>query len=1101
MTRPVIAALGVARRQLFIGIVVALAACGAGSDSVSGPGSADSASADFSRSTRARIISTVSVTSTASTVNFGSTLQLAAAALNSFGGTIFGNPIVWASSDTTVLTVSSTGLATAVRPGTAAIKATIAGINGSDSITVLAVTPSAVTTLAVTAVNDTSATLTFTEVGNGAGGAASADIRYAPAPIQWGSATSVTRGTCATPVAATAVGSTLTCTVLGLTPGTAYNFELVTFRGTLNLNAVFGKQSNVVAGTTTVPVVASVAVTPSTATLNIGAKMSLAATVKDNNNNVMTGKPVAWTSSNTAIATIDSTGTITGVAAGAATFTATVAGISGTASVTVAALPPSSVSNLALAAINDTSATLTFTQVSNGAGGAASADIRYAPAPIQWGSATSVTRGTCATPVAGTAVGGTLTCTVLGLTPGTAYNFELVTFRGTLNVNAVFGNQSNIVAGTTTAPVVASVAVTPSTATLNIGAKASLAATVKDNNNNVMTGKPVAWTSSNTAIATIDSTGTIAGVSAGAVTFTATVAGISGTASVTVTALPPGTVSNLTVAGINDTTATLTFTEVSDGAGGAAAVDVRFAPAPLQWGSATSVTRGTCTTPVAGTTVGTTLNCTVLGLTPGTAYNFAVVAFRGTLNVNAVFGGESNVAAGTTTSPAIGSVTVAPATATSNVGAKLALVATVKDKNNNVVTGKPVAWASSNTAVATVDSTGMTTGMAPGAVTFTATVAGVSGMAAVTEMPVVGSVTVTPATATSNVGATLALAATVRDQSNNVLTGKTVTWTSSNTAIATVDATGLTTGIAPGTVTFTASVAGVSGTSTVTETAVVQGPVQYPNQPAGLTRFAEINFAALPAAAGLTGTLAGNFYTAQSPATHITLVSDPTAPVPSSSVLQMDFEKGTIAGNETATGYRLFGGWDGISSLSNTEYSEYYESTEFKIPTPDFETQEVGVKLLGYWGVGKNNQAIATGQGPIQLYSVIRGSGTGTSIMSSWNLDMYTQGVTTTALPQNMNLSTKVTAGTWHQFETYMKLNTIGQNNGVWKWWLDGVLIGDYENVQFINSSQPSGFFGRYMNLVWGGQGGTPKTRTDYVWFNHMYMSGVFLRAANPCGC
>ena len=131
----------------------------------------------------------------------------------------------------------------------------------------------------------------------------------------------------------------------------------------------------------------------------------------------------------------------------------------------------------------------------------------------------------------------------------------------------------------------------------------------------------------------------------------------------------------------------------------------------------------------------------------------------------------------------------------------------------------------------------------------------------------------------------------------------------------------------------------------------------------------------------------------------------------------------------------------------------------------------------------------------------MRGSGTGTSIMTSWNLDMYTQGISTTAVPQNKNLSTKITAGTWHQFETYMKLNTIGQSNGIWKWWLDGVLIGDYENMQFINSSQSSGFWGRSMDLVWGGQGGTAKTRTDYVWFDHMYMSGVFLRSAAPCGC
>jgi hypothetical protein len=76
----------------------------------------------------------------------------------------------------------------------------------------------------------------------------------------------------------------------------------------------------------------------------------------------------------------------------------------------------------------------------------------------------------------------------------------------------------------------------------------------------------------------------------------------------------------------------------------------------------------------------------------------------------------------------------------------------------------------------------------------------------------------------------------------------------------------------------------------------------------------------------------------------------------------------------------------------------------------------------------------------------------------------------------------------------YAKLNNIGSANGIWKWWLDGVLIGDYENLTFINNSKPSGFFGRHMDGVWGGGGGTAKTRTDHVWFDHMYLSGVFLR-------
>jgi uncharacterized protein YjdB len=62
------------------------------------------------------------------------------------------------------------------------------------------------------------------------------------------------------------------------------------------------------------------------------------------------------------------------------------------------------------------------------------------------------------------------------------------------------------------------------------------------------------------------------------------------------------------------------------------------------------------------------------------------------------------------------------------------------------------------------------------------------------------------------------LTATVYDAQNNVLTGRTITWSSSNTNRATVSSTGLVTGKATGTVTITATSGGRSGSTTVTVT-------------------------------------------------------------------------------------------------------------------------------------------------------------------------------------------------------------------------------------------------------------------------------------------
>jgi len=439
--------------------------------------------------------------------------------------------------------------------------------------------PAGVTDLAVVATTDSAATLAFTEVDDGTGAPASYDIRLAPAPLVWGSTVpSVKRGTCATPVVGTAIGTRRSCTVLGLTTGMAYGFQLVTYRGTLLVNAVFGPLSNVASATARTP----------------------------------------------------------------------------------ATTAPGSVTDLKVAAAVDTMITLSFTEVTDGSGKPASYDVRYvASSALIWGaSVPAVIRGTCATPVAGTAISTKRTCTVAGLTAATTYTFQLVAYRGTLNVNAVFGALSNVATGSTAtagSALVASVSLAPGTASLLVGGTQQLVATLKDANGNVLTGRAIWWTSSTPAVATVGGTGLVRAIAPGSATITAAGDGKSGTATITVTTQPPvatgpGAVTDLKVASTTDTAATLAFTEMSDGAGKAANYDVRYvASATMPWGGTPSVTRGTCATPVVGTAVGAKRTCTVLGLSAGTTYSFELVSYRGTLNVNAVFGGLSNVATGATT--------------------------------------------------------------------------------------------------------------------------------------------------------------------------------------------------------------------------------------------------------------------------------------------------------------------------------------------------------------------------------------------------------------------------------------------------------------------
>ncbi len=142
-------------------------------------------------------------------------------------------------------------------------------------------------------------------------------------------------------------------------------------------------------------------------------------------------------------------------------------------------------------------------------------------------------------------------------------------------------------------------------------------------------------------------------------------------------------------------------------------------------------------------------------------------------------------------------------TASVVVDMTLKLTATVSPNNT---TNKTVTWTSSNTSIATVNSNGLVTAKAVGTATITAKTDDGSNLSAtcnVTVTPQLATgISLNQTQATIYDGTTLQLTATV---SPNNTTNKTVTWTSSNTNIATVSENGLVTAKSPGTALITAT--------------------------------------------------------------------------------------------------------------------------------------------------------------------------------------------------------------------------------------------------------------------------------------------------------
>jgi hypothetical protein len=197
------------------------------------------------------------------------------------------------------------------------------------------------------------------------------------------------------------------------------------------------------------------------------------------------------------------------------------------------------------------------------------------------------------------------------------------------------------------------------------------------------------------------------------------------------------------------------------------------------------------------------------------------VTIGGPVTIIASSEGQDGSATVTVIPPPVATVSVSPASSSLTPGAAVQLSATTRDAAGNTLAGRVVGWSTSNNAVATVSTAGLVTAVSVGGpVTITATSEGQMGTASVTVVaPIATTVSVSPSATAVSSGGTTPLTAVVRDQNNVIMTGQAPTWTTSDAAIATVSPTGIVTGVAPGgPVTITATVAGKSGTASVTVT-------------------------------------------------------------------------------------------------------------------------------------------------------------------------------------------------------------------------------------------------------------------------------------------
>ncbi|WP_164885316.1 beta strand repeat-containing protein [Geovibrio thiophilus] len=208
---------------------------------------------------------------------------------------------------------------------------------------------------------------------------------------------------------------------------------------------------------------------------------------------------------------------------------------------------------------------------------------------------------------------------------------------------------------------------------------------------------------------------------------------------------------------------------------------------------------------------------------------FAVSVAQGSTTVTAILGSVTSPSVTLTVNPAtLTSITVTPAPFSVVVGETVQLTAIGHYSNGSTAIVTDTAnWVSLMTSRATVGNAagvnkGLVTGVVAGSTSITASIGAVSGSANVTVTGyAITSISLTPDPATIANGATqqyTAIATYTNGSTEDITSAAGTTWSSNDTGIAAVNATGLATGDAvnDGTVTITVNKAGVSQTASLT---------------------------------------------------------------------------------------------------------------------------------------------------------------------------------------------------------------------------------------------------------------------------------------------
>ncbi len=761
-----------------------------------------------------KIIS-LAVTPAKSDLHVGDTMQLTATP-RAAGGTSAGGRVSWKSSDSAIATISAAGLVTALAPGATAITATCEGVNGTSQITVSRVPV--------------------------------ASVLLAPATpeVSVGDELQM-RATLQDQHHATLEDREVKWTVAPANLAAVNERGLVTGKkeGAGEIQAESeGVKASVRLLVTAAPV-ANVTLSPAQATVAAGQAVSLEATVTDKGGKKLTGRDVTWRSAADKVASVSKHGVVTGESEGTAEIIAEAGGKEASARVLVTPAAVASVTVVEPKPFIAGERVQLVAVVKDGR------DLPLTGREVKWSSSSPG--------VATVMKDGQLT----GMAPGTA------------RITAECEKKSGTVTATVLPVPVVSVTIEGKTDPLLVGGKLALKATAKDAKGNVLSGRPVMWESSAVKVASVDGEGRVTAKAPGSAGITAAIEGKKAEFRVTVAA--PAVAEDRTevlstpVPPVAEARTEVLPPPPSTGAHRripetAAPPSRRVAEPPSRPALKDSLAAGSPAAPEGRSVAAEPTSSK--GKLIGAVVGLAIVAVAAFAMLGRGGGGDTAPPSVPlpTAAVAVATVTISGEAGAVPVGRTRQLAALLRDAGGVELSGRSLAWTSSDPSVAEVSPLGAITGLKPGTVTISAASEGKTGSLTVSvEEPTsnlpaaVATVTVAGGGRALDVGETLQLSVTVKDAKEALLTDRRVVWTTADPQVTLVSSTGLVTAAGPGTATISASSEGKSGNTRVTVNAPKPAPKPVEPEPKPPTPAAPVAVASVSLTPETATIVAGGF--------------------------------------------------------------------------------------------------------------------------------------------------------------------------------------------------------------------------------------------------